>query len=727
MANKLKTSCPFPVIKYDIDIKYTEVEKPSGVSYILLVLIRDSINKKEKLSDVLRQFSIPLDLVNLFADEVQRLLQLGIIEMVSLNYTPLYFNEYEISSFRFTEKGNKVFSEGAIPTGNEGVKRCEVYYNPVTNTYCKQKEGRICSIESNALGGVFMDRVAIDVSGMEDYVVAKQTQFGIKKEEKILDVTIKDREDCALLLDDNMEVLFSDSGMDISFPNKQQESFAQKYYDLNIFEKVLSVKKKFRFDESVEKYLFKCEQSTELIKSSTLLVPEDIKKIKTKKSKLAICLDNFINNINSDLILNNEGVNFETYGLSSNNVIATLIDDNGATIYLPCNIAFSSNKFTGVCSVNLLVEKNIDRNNCVSLLKNLFDKTLSDGYSQEATNVIKILSKLSKNEEIAIKYTEKSLLSLANADDKATRLLEIANLLGLVSGYDKYVKELGSTLFNQLIGEMTIDNFVFKNGIIKKLGDKLGMKSIDLLNLYKSKFQNESREVLYFALTSAGYSTNEALSIANVVEQYASNVINENLIINNNELANEFDIYKNSLINIKQLVGINNTVDYAINDSIDMDKFFSYFDIFITKHSALLKYEIFAQTQFNELKKYVAIIAPIFDVLQIEKNATKEPDKITKNYIEKKINKGDLKGAVIELVIKLQFSIAKKLGAKETEDVYLLIDKMKAKKFINEQQKDTLHNLRQCRNGFVHPDRKQISYSKQLVEQWAETVFEVLK
>ena len=60
---KFKTTVPFPLLIYKVNVKYNEVRKASGVAYILLDLIDKTAGSEEKIGDVLLKFvkSLPFD------------------------------------------------------------------------------------------------------------------------------------------------------------------------------------------------------------------------------------------------------------------------------------------------------------------------------------------------------------------------------------------------------------------------------------------------------------------------------------------------------------------------------------------------------------------------------------------------------------------------------------------------------------------------------------------
>ena len=47
---KIKTSCPFPMLEYKVDVLYNEVRKASGIAYIILELIQKSAMGSEKIA-----------------------------------------------------------------------------------------------------------------------------------------------------------------------------------------------------------------------------------------------------------------------------------------------------------------------------------------------------------------------------------------------------------------------------------------------------------------------------------------------------------------------------------------------------------------------------------------------------------------------------------------------------------------------------------------------------
>ena len=104
----IETSLPFPFLELNEIVSATEVKKPSGVAYMILVLLKESKNKNQKISSLLESFGIPKHLHSIFADEIRKLLDDGIIIADDIKYQTRWFSKYELSDFYFSKRGEKV-------------------------------------------------------------------------------------------------------------------------------------------------------------------------------------------------------------------------------------------------------------------------------------------------------------------------------------------------------------------------------------------------------------------------------------------------------------------------------------------------------------------------------------------------------------------------------------------------------------------------------------------
>ena len=131
---KLETSIQFPFFKISELVSYTEVKKPSGIAYMLLVLLSESHDKAIKISSLLENFGIPKSLHHLFSEVINNLLQDGFLQMApGLVFRKDDFNDYELKDIEFTSKGKKIFAEKSIPTGVTKEAKIPVFFNVALN------------------------------------------------------------------------------------------------------------------------------------------------------------------------------------------------------------------------------------------------------------------------------------------------------------------------------------------------------------------------------------------------------------------------------------------------------------------------------------------------------------------------------------------------------------------------------------------------------------------
>ena len=75
----LETSLQFPAFRLTELVSYSIVRKPSGVAYIVLVLIRDSKQRTMRMADALVNFGVPERLHHIFKDAIIDLIRQGLI------------------------------------------------------------------------------------------------------------------------------------------------------------------------------------------------------------------------------------------------------------------------------------------------------------------------------------------------------------------------------------------------------------------------------------------------------------------------------------------------------------------------------------------------------------------------------------------------------------------------------------------------------------------------
>ncbi len=206
VIKKIETQCPFPLLIYKTIIKYNEVRKASGIAYVLLELISKQ-QSDIRFREALLKFGIPIELHSLFGGELAGMISTKIIQSrFSSEYfvNPKYFGEITVEDVKLTEKGKKLFREGAIPTGMEKGKAKEIYFSPVTRKFDIQCNTQYSPISNSFLGEEFMDKVDIDISGLEDYLNANTTKVGLKAEERIISFSVEEPQKMNVRVEGNL-------------------------------------------------------------------------------------------------------------------------------------------------------------------------------------------------------------------------------------------------------------------------------------------------------------------------------------------------------------------------------------------------------------------------------------------------------------------------------------------------------------------------------------------
>ena len=292
---KFKTTVPFPLLIYKVNVKYNEVRKASGVAYILLDLIDKTAGSEEKIGDVLLKFGIPRDLHYIFGQEIANLIG---TEILSSRYersyflNQKYFAEMLIRDVALTEKGRKLFKEGAIPTGAERVKTKDIFYSPVTRKFDVSYPLPYTTLESSALFediDSFLTKT-IDISGLTDYVEANPVKMGLKAEERVTKVeNPEDGQKMQVRKEDGIQVSVTANGVEFSFDTSDETAYFNKWYSSALMTKCLLAKEKYKFvNELKDTVKVPMVSLSELTNIVGAYIPNDVSKQAKRPCKIFI-------------------------------------------------------------------------------------------------------------------------------------------------------------------------------------------------------------------------------------------------------------------------------------------------------------------------------------------------------------------------------------------------------------------------------------------------------
>lgn len=715
---KIKTSCPFPMLEYKVDVLYNEVRKASGIAYILLELIQKSAMGNEKIAEVLKRFGIPSDLHYMFAKELSSLVANGILDTrINSSYIDniKYFEQMTLDLFELTAKGRKMFAEGAIPTGQEKAKTTPVFYSPVTRKFelvCTQS---YAPLETSFLGEDFLDKVKYDVSGMEEYLKFVQTKVGLKAEEMIIKITYQEPKKLAAKAEENLTITIDADGMDFGFATSDEKAFFESYYSSALMSAGMLMKDKYKFDISVPTVDF------ESLKVDNLYIPSDAGKQAARPCKL------FVGRGVHGYSRTDNVLKYENGGyldILDEKAEFALLDNAGCKYYLPLNIRIPCKTFGDVFEIQLLVETVASEEQFRRVLQAIYLDCFERGCPAESIQTLAYIATVLGDAELLNKYTLKKLSELGADEDRIDLLLRLNTTFSKCEGWNAYFAEIAKEIFERYIQTVELENIIFKNTVLTPLKKAMDMPESDYISALAEPLKaKESAELVYQALDSASFAESEILAVANVIDLYAIRVLERTPIDGATDLASKFALFSGNLWKLCDMLGVENPNDYTLKDDYNIDEFFNTFATYSKAQKDIEKYKAYAKDSYEQFKRFDSIFNPVQEVLSIERTASEHPEKITRKFIDEQISRGRYSVAISNLLIKAQYDLRVLLSADLTVQANELVDEAENQGIIERDEANRLHKLRMCRNGLQHPEKRQIPFDKATLEEWRDTVF----
>jgi hypothetical protein len=700
-------------------VLYNEVRKASGIAYILLELIQKSAMGNEKIAEVLKRFGIPSELHYIFAKELSSLVANGILNTrINSSYIDniKYFEQMTLELFELTAKGKKMFAEGAIPTGQEKAKTTPVFYSPVTRKFELKCIQSYAPIETSFLGEDFLDKVKYDVSGMEEYLKFVQTKVGLKAEEMIIKITYQEPKKLAAKAEENLTIAIDADGMDFSFATSDEKAFFEKYYSSALMSAGMLMKDKYKFDVSVPTVDFGS------INADNLYIPSDAGKQAARPCKLFIGRGVHGYSRTDNVLKYENGASY--LDILDDKAEFALLDNSGCKYYLPLNVRIPCKNFGDVFEIQLLVETVASDEQFKKILQAIYLDCYESNYSSESSQTLAYIATVIGDAELLDKYTQKKLSELGTDEDRIDLLLRINNIFSKCEGWSAYFTEISKVIFGRYISSVELENIIFKNTVLTPLKKAMDMPELEYISaLAEPLKKKESAELVYQALDSASFAESEILAVVNVIDLYATRVLERAPIDGATDLASKFALFSGNLWKLCDMLGVENPSDYTLKDDYNIDEFFNTFATYSKAQKEIEKYKSYAKATFEQLKRFDAIFNPVQEILSIERTASEHPEKITKKFIDEQISRGRYSVAISNLLIKAQYDLRILLSADLVVGANELIDEAESQGIIKRDEANQLHKLRMCRNGLQHPEKRQIPFDKATLEEWRDTVF----
>ena len=731
VIKQIKTSCPFPLLIFKTSVTYNEVKKASGIAYILLDLIQKTSTSKERISDILLKFGIPDELHYIFGKEIASLIGTEILKSTYpgahfLNQK--YFREIAIKDVRLTEKGKKMFSEGAIPTGAEKTKIKDIYFSPVTRKFNVSSELQYTSLESSFLGDKFLDHVDIDIGGLGDYLSANAAKIGLKSEERIVSFKTKEPQRMHTRKEDGMTIIIRSSGVEFAFPTSDEKAFFDKYYSSKLMTKGMLMKNNYKFVNSLKQVVTVPTAKLERLENVVnVYIPGDIQKQVQRPCKLFVNKGNLGLTREDNTIKIDSELSAELLNYVDKNAEFALIDSAGFRYYCALNVQMPCNKFGDMFEMQLLVENMATTEQFNHILQVVLNKYLTKTFDSESGKVVLFVAETLKDISCFERYVEIKLNEYESVDEKIAMLMKFQSTFNKNADWKQVFAKVGAELLGLSVSEVRLDNMIYKKTVLDPLKECLGISNTEYIRLFAKKVvMSEDSELVYQALETAGFSVSEILGVVNIVKKYMQAVLNNSKIEGSNALASKYSVLQINLWKLNKMLGIERYNDYTLKDDYEEAEFFNTYSTLSYTYKSLEKYRQYAVSEYGELKQYFDIYEPIHELLSMERTSASHPEKLTKKYIDDKIAKGKYKDAICDLLVKMQFDLRRILGNNDAS-ADELINLAKNARVIEGSQADALHKLRICRNAFQHPERRQVAYDKKMIEQWRDIVFDIPK
>ena len=721
---QIKTQMPFPLLIYKTHIKYNEVRKASGISYILLELISKQ-RSDIRFREALLKFGIPTALHSIFGNEISMLVKTEIVESpyYSTHFeNPRFFSEIAVNDVRLTEKGIKLFKEGAIPTGLEKEKAKEIFFSPVTRKFDVQSTTTYSTIASCFLGEEFLDNVEKDISGLEDWLNANTTKVGLKAEERLISFETEEPQKMNTRTEDNITLNIYPSHIEFTFSTSDERMFFDKYYSSASIEQGMTIKEKFKFKNLSEK--LRNADITMLANLVALYLPEDFEKQAKRPGVMFLHRGNIKFERQDNIICVDKELSARLLDIFDEKAEFAILDRSGCRYYCAVNLSMKCKNFGDTLSLPFLTESKADEDVLEQVIGEIYaeyrNRPFDDDVAQIVTYAIDVLHAPDYFEN----FIHEKLQYVSSVDEKIGELMKLDSAFKKHSAWKKYFEIMAMQLYDDNASEIKLENIIYKNTILLPLKDRLQISNMDhVRKISKNICKIETKEIVYEALDSAGFGDTEILSVANVVELFISAVLENGTIASETTLATKFKTVKSNLWKLNDMLGVESSAEYTLREDYNTDEFFNAYGTLQSAVNAIEKYKQFAPKEYELLGRYLTIYEPIHEILSIERTASSNPEKITKKYIDEYIARGKYKDAICDLFVKLQYDLRKLLQAEKETPANELIDNAFAEKLIDKSQVSALHKLRMCRNAFQHPELKQIPFDKPTIENWRDIVF----
>lgn len=717
---KLETSFQFPFFKLNEIVSYSEVKKPSGIAYMLLVLINESNDKNVLLYQLLENFGVPRSLHYIYSDTIANLISQDIL---TTRYGGYYdrnmFSTIRIGDLAFTPKGKKIFAEESIPTGVTKEAKIPVYYDIAMRqlTLAIPASFEPKPLMDSAITEDFMSSFKCDKS-VEDFVnknkgvripiyengkVVKNEL--IKKEEIITKVVEISKEnwtgkyDCTVVLEGNT--------LSFEFEEKAVQSFFDVNYTGEMVNKAISYKNKFKFKSAYSDGLDLSAFANKDIAS--IIVPKEIDDVLKQKGQMLITNGNYKGS-NYYTVESVSGL--QKYDPSCEFIVVDQADNKFA--FIPGVFNFH-NKDLGTISIPLVLRLKVSSEQLKEVLES-YVNNLND-YSEDnfktlvrVTNVSKDYAKATEIMSGYLNRDYESNIVLLN-EMKPTAMMN-ANIMA------KY-KEMLQDNYSAYLKTVTEDNLETVLKITNTIPKFLNIPLKDVISrLFDSLKEIKNKQEVYETLVEKGFDKSIVVLYVNPVDDaLRTRMATDKLLL---DLIN----YDTCISKMKELTGIKDYRKYVFEEeSVNRAEFKKTFNTAKGVQKAVDFFRAQNQELFKDFDGFMTLFGTINDDFNILDAALANPNNIKSELVEKKITSGDYQFVFVNLSAKLEIILKNKykLDGKLSD----MLSEARRSGAIEKNIATDLHDFRENRNAYIHPEDRSANFKADDLRRWCKEIFEL--
>lgn len=717
---KLETSLQFPFFKLNEIVSYSEVKKPSGIAYMLLVLINESNDKNVLLSQLLENFGVPHSLHYIYSDTIANLISQDIL---TTRYGGYYdrnmFSTIRIGDLAFTPKGKKIFAEESIPTGVTKEAKIPVYYDIAMRqlTLAIPASFEPKPLMDSAITEDFMSSFKCDKS-VEDFVnknkgvripiyengkVVKNEL--IKKEEIITKVEEISKEnwtgkyDCTVVLEGNT--------LSFEFEEKAVQSFFDVNYTGEMVNKAIGYKNKFKFKSAYSDGLDLSAFANKDIAS--IIIPKEIDDVLKQKGQMLITKGNY-NGSNYYTVESVSGL--QKYDPSCEFIVVDQADNKFA--FIPGVFNFN-NKDLGTISIPLVLRLKVSSEQLKEVLESYINNL--NEYSEDnfktlvrVTNVSKDYAKATEIMSGYLNRDYESNIVLLN-EMKPTAMMN-ANIMA------KY-KEMLQENYSAYLKTVTEDNLETVLKITNTIPKFLNIPLKDVISrLFDSLKEIKNKQEVYETLVEKGFDKSIVVLYVNPVDDaLRTRMATDKSLL---DLIN----YDTCISKMKELTGIKDYRKYVFEEeSVNRAEFKKTFNTAKGVQKTVDFFRAQNQELFKDFDGFMTLFGTINDDFNILDAALANPNNIKPELVEKKITSGDYQFVFVNLSAKLEIILKNKykLDGKLSD----MLSEARRSGVIERNIATDLHDFRENRNAYIHPEDRSANFKADDLRRWCKEIFEL--